>query len=190
MIKFRQKEYSKPLTKVIYSFRKASKGVSDTIKGGLESLGRSQAQTRGNTIPAKTVQSPTNRYRVKRLAVKDSNNMRKIPDRVNYAVNQAALDPGYVVNQGVELAVRNPISTTTGVAGKVVMFAPGVPNILRVAPIGNAGLVAEQGLKRVSPGYKKVTENLANYYRDNIGNRVGPAINVAANAFKAQSMYF
>lgn len=189
MIKFRQKDFSKPLTRAIYRTRVAGDSIVGEIKKGIESLGRRNYQ--GRATPSTNI---TTTYRVNRIgnarkAIKDTKAIKSLPQNTANSLNRVALDPGHAINQAAEVALKNPITTATGIAGKITMVAPGVPTLVRVAPIGNAGLVTEQSLKKVSPGYRRATEKIAAGYRSTISPKVRSVVNNTVEALKQQPMF-
>lgn len=189
MIKFRQKDFSKPLTRAIYQTRVAGDSIVGGIKKGIESLGRRNYQ--GRATPSTNI---TSTYRVNRVgnarkAIKDTKAIENLPQNTTNSLNRVALDPGHAINQATETALKNPITTATGIAGKVIMVAPGVPAPVRVSPIGGVGMAAEQGLKRVSPVYRRATEKIAEGYRSTISPKVRSVVNNTVEALKQQPMF-
>ncbi len=192
MIKFRQKDFSKLLTSAIYQTRVAGDSIVGGIKKGIESLGRRNYQ--GRVTPSTNISSTTSTYRVNRIgnarkAIKDTKAIENLPQNTANSLNRVALDPGHAINQAAETALKNPITTTTGIAGKVMMVTPGVPAPARMSPIGGVGMVAERGLKKVSPGYRRATEKIAAGYRSTISPKVRNVVNNTVEALKQQPMF-
>lgn len=190
MIKFRQKDFSKPLTRAIYQTRAAGERFVGGIKKGIESLGRRNYQ--GRVTPSTNISTPT--YRVNKIsnarkAIKDSKTIESLPQNTANSLNRVALDPGHAINQAAETTLKNPITTATGIAGNVIMVAPGVPAPVRMSPIGGVGMAAEQGLKKVSPGYRRATEKIAAGYRSTISPKVRSVVNNTVEALKQQPMF-
>lgn len=101
------------------------------------------------------------------------------------ALENAALNPGGMVDNFVEAGIKNPIATGSQVAGKALMVAP-VPTVLKAAPIGAGGTAAEVALKKWSPSYKNITEKLANKYhgQTKFRNGIQKAVNGVVKAGK------
>lgn len=190
MIKFRQKDFSKPITRSLYKVKTIKESVMGGIKKGLETLGKRDMY--GKVTPSTNVKPVThkiNRVKIAKEAIKDTKAIENLPRNTVNVMNKAALDPGQTINQATELTLRNPITTVTGVGGKVVMFAPGIPTAVRTAPIGSVGLAAEQGLKKISPKYRKATNKVADGYRKSIAPRIRDVVNSTVDVLKQQPMF-
>ena len=190
MIKFRQKDFSKQLTRVIYHARLTGDRFAGRMKEGIEFLGKRNYY--GRATPSTNI--TTNTYKVNRIsnarkAIKDTKAIESLPQNTAKSLNRAALDPGHAINQAAETALKNPITTTTGIASNVIMVAPGVPAPVRMSPIGGVGMAAEQGLKKVSPGYRRATKKIAAGYKNTIAPKVRSVVNNTVEALKQQPMF-
>lgn len=98
--------------------------------------------------------------------------------KTKYNLNYAAAFPGDTVNKGVEELIKNPIATSTNIAGKTVLPAAGVaiggaPGMaVAAAPLGGTGIIAESTLKKKFPKYKAATDYLAKKYEGSRASRV------------------
>ena len=102
-------------------------------------------------------------------------------------IQEAAINPGSVVNKGVEETVRHPISATSQIAGKATMVVD--PTGVGLAPIGAIGTAGEVALRKYSPKYARTTNKLADkYHNSKLSKHVEGAVNGIINFGKAVTM--
>ena len=183
MIKFRQKNFSTKLGRTLYRINRVKDAVTQVHKkSGLSSIGNkledAGTQVLGHIkrmmkpndprVALETRRVATSPTRVPRSsarrAVASEHNILSGIAQAKSGVENAMLQPGQAINAGVEATIRNPVTVTTGVAGKVTMLTD--PLGAGKWPIGGAGLVAEQGMKKAIPAYARVTEKLGNAYHN------------------------
>lgn len=75
---------------------------------------------------------------------------------------EAAMNPGGVVDKGIETAARNPITAASFVGDKITMVS-GNP-VLMATPVGALGAGAEKVVKKKIPAYARLTDRLGNSY--------------------------
>lgn len=189
MIILRQKKFSTGLGRTLYKMNKVKDAVAKVHKkSGLSSIGNkledAGTQVLGHVkrimnpndprVALETRRVATSPTRVPRSAarraVASEHNILSGIAQAKTGVENAMLQPGQAINAGVEATIRNPVTVTTGVAGKVTMLTD--PLGAGKWPIGGAGLVAEQGMKKAIPAYARVTEKLGNAYHNSKVARV------------------
>lgn len=92
--------------------------------------------------------------------------------RLNKAVEQSkylALNPGQAISKGVEETIKNPITASTNIAGKITMVTD--PLGTGAIPIGLIGTSSEIALKKKFPKYAKITKNLGDKYHKSKGSK-------------------
>lgn len=188
MIKFRQKNFSTKLGRTLYRINRVKDAVTQVHKkSGLGSIGNKLEDAGTQVLGyAKRLVNPDPRVAMEtkriaasptrvprsaaRRAVASEHNILSGIAQAKTGVENAMLQPGQAINAGVEATIRNPVTVTTGVAGKVTMLTD--PLGAGKWPIGGAGLVAEQGMKKAIPAYARVTEKLGNAYHNSKVARV------------------
>lgn len=116
--------------------------------------------------------------RIKGIVPKLKSRAKRAIRKTKYGLNYAAAFPGDTVNKGVEELIKNPIATSTNIAGKTVLPAAGVaiggaPGMaVAAAPLGGTGIIAESTLKKRFPKYKAATDYLAKKYEGSKASRV------------------
>ena len=92
--------------------------------------------------------------------------------RLNKVVEQSkylALNPGQAISKGVEETIKNPITASTNIAGKITMVTD--PLGTGAIPIGLIGTSSEIALKKKFPKYAKITKNLGDKYHKSKGSK-------------------
>lgn len=182
MIILRQKNYSTKLGRGLYQLNKVKDGLAKIHQksglsaignkletAGTETLGRIKRLINPNdpkiAINTRRIASSPTRAPKKsaaRRAIESEKSIMSNLAKAKTGVEKAILQPGQAINSGIEATIRNPVTVTTGVAGKVTMLTD--PLGAGKWPIGGAGLVVEQGMKKAIPSYARVTEKLGNAY--------------------------
>lgn len=166
MIILRQKIYSSPVTRVLYKVGKVKNKLTtlparlqrDLHSGGLyKNLGKRAI------ADARVKEGTKSNLQLKREAIKGE---RKIKSSILEAVNASSTKDGIKKYAGrsaanfVEAGTKNPISTValTGAYAstpwQITRFGAPIPGV------GTGLTAAEQSLKEISPGYKKITRQL------------------------------
>lgn len=183
MIKFRQKNFSTKLGRTLYRINRVKDAVTQVHKkSGLGSIGNKLEDAGTQVLGyAKRLVNPDPRVAMEtrriaasptmsssqsaaRRAITTENKILSGVAQAKSGVEKAMLQPGNAINAGVETVARNPVTTVTGVAGKVTMVTD--PMGAGLIPLGNIGLAAEQVAKRKLPVYARVTEKLGNSYHN------------------------
>lgn len=177
MIEFRQKDFNLA-TRTAYRFRKGVSDLTHAVKNGLESSGRAEAIKRDIRVTTSSPTSP-NTYRLKRQTIKDVRDVKNLPSRINDTANRIAVDPGLAVNQANTALLENPITVVSNIAGKAVMLDPTTHVVLKAAPIGTVGTVAEQIVKKKVPAYARFIKKISTAYNNSIAPSVRSTVNFA-----------
>ena len=128
--------------------------------------------------------------RIKEVVPKLKSRAKRVIKKTKYNLNYAAAFPGDTVNKGVKELIKNPIATSTNIAGKTVLPTAGVaiggaPGMaVAAAPLGGTGIIAESTFKKKFPKYKAATDYLAKKYEGSrvsrvVRNGVDAAVNYA-----------
>lgn len=169
MIILRQKEYSSVGQKVIYGITRVKEPINRTSSNLSNKLYR--AIVPNNSKKARELdfylahpKEKPSRYQLMKNSINSKNNIkRNIGNTLNKA-EKAYLTPGEVINSGVEVFVKNPVSVASQAAGKITMVTD--PTGLGVVPIGAGGTALEQVIKKSVPKYRKLTEKAGEKYKN------------------------
>lgn len=85
------------------------------------------------------------------------------------AITQAAANPGGAVSKLTEETLRHPITASTNVIGKATMVVD--PTGIGLVPLGTIGTAGETVLRKYSPRYARVTDRLANGFKNSRGSQ-------------------
>lgn len=189
MIILRQKEYASLRKKAQASLMRAgSKVMAKIDNAGLKAGNKVIGTVTGKPRVAKVVFQPASKTKIAREVIKPTTATGKFianPGKViksgaktaaaktTRAAQNVAYNTGGVIDKGVEMAVKNPISTvsqagSTAFGTALTAANPAAGTAYMACPVGpsNIGMVAEQALKRKNPGYAKWTEKLGNKYKN------------------------
>lgn len=92
--------------------------------------------------------------------------------KLNKAIEQSkyiALNPGQAISKGIEETIKNPITASTNIAGKITMVTD--PLGTGAIPMGLIGTSSEIVLKKKFPKYAKITKNLGDKYHKSKGSK-------------------
>lgn len=136
MIKFRQKQFSLPMTRGLVRVNRM--------------LGKSPMQSKRAAIKQQN-----------KIITPVAKGLGKIKS-TKAGLESAAINPGGAINRGTESLLRHPITVTSQVAGKVTMVTN--PTSIGLIPIGAIGTGGEMALRKYVPRYARATDKLGNAY--------------------------
>ena len=185
MIIIRQKEYSSRTAKVLRAINKAKDAVMVPIdNAGLRAGNAIKAAITGKQTPSYM----TTGFKRKTDRQINKETMRGLNDtkqKVTTAAKEIYYTPGQTLDKGLKLAAENPVTTATGVVGKVTMVTD--PPGTGLIPWGNMGLAAEQAAKKWAP-YKRMTDASGRVYQRTVSRAVRRIPSVPEMAIGAQNL--
>lgn len=181
IVKIEEKEYSTRTLKLV----RAAKGLGDRVMTKIDNAG-----LRAGEIINGPAKGPRFRFKPKtsHQLNRETIQLRNKAVQAKGAVYEAIANPGNVVDKGVEMTVRNPISVASQVGGKVAMVS-GNP-ALAATPIGAIGTAGEQVLKKKVPAYGRTTERLGNSYHNstNLRRYIVGGTNTAVSSLRSLAL--
>lgn len=176
MIILRQKNYSSPLTKALYGKEKLISGLKKRAAGLRTNLTRavSKSPLSPKVIAAQELEKKTiieGKAAAKRRAIQSKN---KIKAAKNYIGTST---PGQIASDAIGEVVRRPVFVGSAVGG----YAPLAYGVY-IPGTTPAALALEEGVRKIVPGYAKVTNSLSKAYNKS-GKRV--VSNLVDSATKA-----
>lgn len=157
MIKFKQKEYSKPWMRRLAKVKKLlNKTDTKIINKSLDI----QDKIINKVKPSKFLKpkiriSPKTATQINRETIKTAQNIDKV---VSTPVNQG-------IDMSLKYASQNPIASSGNITSIAVPF---ISPALAAVPIGSSSIALEAGIKKASPGYSRFTNNLRNKYSSSL----------------------
>ena len=142
-----------------WKFVRTMKGLGNKVMTGIDNAGLKV----GDAMMGRTTKfkfKPKSSHQLNRETIQ----LRDKAIQAKGSLYEAALNPGSIVDKGVEMTARNPLTVASQVGGKVAMVS-GNP-VLMATPVGAIGTGAEQVLKRKVPAYGRVTERLGDRYHN------------------------
>ena len=125
-----------------WKFVRTMKGLGNKVMTGIDNAGLRVGDTMmGRTTKFKFKPKSSHQLNKETIQLRDK------AIQAKGSLYEAALNPGSVVDKGIEMTARNPLTVASQVGGKVATGA-------------------EQVLKRKVPAYGKVTERLGDRYHN------------------------
>ena len=171
MIIIRQKEYSSRTAKVLRAINKAKDAVMVPIdNAGLRAGNAIKAAITGKQTPSYM----TTGFKRKTDRQINKETMRGLNDtkqKVTTAAKEIYYTPGQTLDKGLKLAAENPVTTATGVVGKVTMVTD----------------TTGTGLIQWAP-YKRMTDASGRVYQRTVSRAVRRIPSVPEMAIGAQNL--
>lgn len=185
MIIIRQKEYSSRTAK----FLRAVNKTKDAVMVPIDNAGLKVGNALKSIVTGKETPSYM-RIGFKRKTNNQINRetvgtIKTAKRKAKEAATEMYYTPGQTIDKGMRLAAENPITTATGVVGKVTMVTD--PAGTGLVPWGNIGLATEQAAKKWGP-YKKATEAMGRAHERTVGRVVRSIPSVPEMAMRAQNL--